>query len=75
MPVMDGYEATRELRRRERAGEHVPVIAMTAHAMEGAADECRAAGMDDYLSKPLRREQLNDTLARWIPSEKHSAAA
>jgi hypothetical protein len=75
MPVMDGYEATRELRRRERAGEHVPVIAMTAHAMEGAADECRAAGMDDYLSKPLRREQLNEALARWIPAEKHSAAA
>jgi CheY-like chemotaxis protein len=48
---------------------------MTAHAMEGAADECRAAGMDDYLSKPLRREQLNDALARWIPAEKHSAAA
>ncbi len=75
MPVMDGYEATRELRRRERADEHVPVIAMTAHAMEGAADECRAAGMDDYLSKPLRREQLNEALARWIPAEKHSAAA
>jgi signal transduction histidine kinase/ActR/RegA family two-component response regulator len=76
MPGMDGYEATRELRRREeRDGAHVPVIAMTAHAMEGAADECRAAGMDDYLSKPLRREQLNDALARWIPAEKHSAAA
>jgi len=83
MPVMDGYKATRELRRRERPQEgrhkgrrdHLPVIAMTAHAMEGAADDCLQAGMDDYLSKPLRRNQLNEALRRWIPSQSESAAA
>jgi CheY-like chemotaxis protein len=48
---------------------------MTAHAMEGAADECLKAGMDDYLSKPLRREQLHAALARWIPTRSDSAAA
>jgi signal transduction histidine kinase/ActR/RegA family two-component response regulator/plasmid stabilization system protein ParE len=76
MPVLDGYEATRELRRREAPGNgHVPVIAMTAHALAGAADECLAAGMDDYLSKPLRREQLHEVLRRWIPSDKDRTAA
>jgi CheY-like chemotaxis protein len=75
MPVLDGYEATRELRRRENSSEHTPVIAMTAHAMKGAIDDCLEAGMDDYLSKPLRREQLNQALARWIPSQTGSAAA
>jgi CheY-like chemotaxis protein len=75
MPVIDGYEATRELRRRESSGHHTPVIAMTAHAMDGAAEDCLRAGMDDYLSKPLRRGQLNEALRRWIPSQTGSVAA
>ena len=74
MPVIDGYEATRALRARESGADHLSVIAITAHAMEGAAAECLAAGMDDYLSKPLRREQLEAALHRWIASEPDSAA-
>jgi len=75
MPELDGYQATKELRRREQGGDHTPVIAMTAHAMEGAAEECVRAGMDDYVSKPLRREQLEAALVRWIPQDSDSAAA
>ena len=67
MPELDGYEATREIRRREMAGHHVPIIALTAHAMHEAQLECVAAGMDDYLSKPLDRVQLQACLERWLP--------
>lgn len=65
MPVMDGYHATKELRRREGPGRHTPVIAMTASAMVSDRERCLAAGMDDFLTKPIRVEQLNATLRRW----------
>ena len=66
MPIMDGYETTRKIRQREGAGQHIPIIALTAHAMKGADNECRAAGMDDYLSKPIDRAELQQSLRRWL---------
>ncbi len=66
MPVMDGYEATRRLRDSERGGARVPVIALTAHAIAGYRERVLRAGMDDYLTKPLRREELDATLRRFL---------
>ncbi|MEO5823576.1 MAG: response regulator [Vicinamibacteraceae bacterium] len=68
MPVMDGYEATRRLRDAERGASRVPVIALTAHAVAGYRERVMRAGMDDYLTKPLRREELDATLRRFLPA-------
>ncbi len=69
MPEMDGFEATREIRQREQATdavERIPILAMTAHAAEGDEALCLAAGMDDYLVKPVRYDQLEASLKRWL---------
>jgi two-component system, sensor histidine kinase and response regulator len=67
MPEMDGFEATREIRRREGADRHIPIIALTADAMKGTDQACAAVGMDDFLTKPIDRVALATCLERHMP--------
>jgi PAS domain S-box-containing protein len=68
MPTMDGYEATKQLRLLEDGTDrHTPIIAMTAHALQGDRERCIAAGMNDYVSKPMRHAELVAKLREWIP--------
>lgn len=86
MPVVDGFEATKLLRQREATAQesaapdsytthHIPIVALTANAMRGDRERCLAAGMDDYLTKPVRKDDLKGVLERWIPLPVHPLIA
>ena len=75
MPDLDGFEATELIRKEERSANakmRLPIIALTANALQGDRERCLGAGMDDYLSKPVQLDQLRQMLARWLPSPDHS---
>jgi CheY-like chemotaxis protein len=76
MPELDGYEATRAFRRHEadEGAGHLAIVAMTANALEGDRERCLAAGMDDYLAKPLRPSELEIALERWVTAPTPAAA-
>jgi len=74
MPEMDGFEATTAIREREReSGNRVPIVALTAHAMKGDREKCLAAGMDGYLTKPIRPVELDGVLDTYIARQKGAA--
>ena len=85
MPILDGFGATKLIRQREADAQasttvdsptalHIPIMALTANAMQGDRERCLAAGMDDYLTKPIRKEELKGALERWIQTSKPSQA-
>jgi len=82
MPVMDGYELTAAIRAAENErnaadtgkSSHIPIIAFTANALKGEADQCIKAGMDDYLSKPMQLVNLKSKLQKWLPAETESTS-
>lgn len=69
MPGLDGYSLAATIRGEETNGSHMPIVALSADALPGQFDRCRAAGMDDYLSKPVRTDVLGEVIKRWLPSD------
>jgi CheY-like chemotaxis protein len=70
MPEMDGFEATMAIRSKEKeTGTHVPIVAMTAHAMKGDRERCLEKGMDAYVSKPIKAQELFETIDKTVPGE------
>lgn len=74
MPEMDGYELTAAIRAAEQGSQHIPIVALTANALKGEADHCRAIGMDDYLSKPAHLPDLKAMLEKWMPVKDEAAS-
>ncbi len=83
MPVLDGFELTRRIREAEAAPNgaprgarrRIPIVAVTANVLAGEAERCRAAGMDDYIGKPVQLARLQEVLQRWMPAAGSEAAA
>jgi CheY-like chemotaxis protein len=75
MPELDGYAATLQIRRGAAGNPQVPIIAMTANAMQGDKERCLEAGMDDYIAKPVRQKELVEVIGRWLPVEVPAAVA
>ncbi|MDD1761030.1 MAG: PAS domain S-box protein, partial [Methanothrix sp.] len=71
MPEMDGFEATRSIRQKGETGARIPIIAMTASAMQADREKCLLAGMDDFIAKPVQLEELARVLARWLAASRH----
>lgn len=72
MPEVNGFDATRAIRKEEiQSGRHIPIIAMTAHAMEGSKETCLAAGMDDFINKPIDPQALRAIIEKWLPVRQH----
>ncbi len=75
MPEMDGFEATKAIRGAESESSHTPIIAMTAHVMKGDRERCLEAGMDAYISKPIRAQELYELIAKFSPTSPHSPSS
>jgi len=75
MPEMDGYEATAAIRRSAAVSRDVPIVAMTAYALPEDRDRCLAAGMDDYVRKPITQDEVDAALRRWLPGRRLALSA